>query len=64
LVKEQKIPASIQEIWDFISSPENLKKVTPDFMGFDIITNNLPEKIYPGIIIAYDVKPFMGIKMG
>ena len=63
LVTEQKIPSSIQVLWDFISSPENLKKITPDYMGFDIVTKNLPQKIYPGIIIAYDVKPFMGIKM-
>jgi len=63
LVKEQMIPASIPEVWDFISSPKNLKKITPEYMGFDIVTKNLPEKMYPGIIIAYDVKPFLGIKM-
>ena len=63
LIKEQKIPASVAEVWDFISSPKNLKKITPDYMGFDILTNDLPEKIYPGIIIAYDVKPFLNVKM-
>jgi ligand-binding SRPBCC domain-containing protein len=63
LVKEQMIPASIPEVWDFISSPKNLKKITPEYMGFDIVTKNLPEKMYPGVIIAYDVKPFLGIKM-
>jgi ligand-binding SRPBCC domain-containing protein len=63
LVKEQKIPGSLQEAWNFISSPENLKKITPNYMGFDIVTKNLPEKIYPGIIIVYDVKPFRGIKI-
>ena len=63
LIKEQMIPASIPEVWDFISAPKNLKKITPEYMGFDIVTKNLPEKMYPGIIIAYDVKPFLGIKM-
>lgn len=63
LFKEQMIPASIPEVWDFISSPKNLKKITPEYMGFDIVTKNLPEKMYPGIIIAYDVKPYLGIKM-
>lgn len=63
LIKEQKIPASVNEVWDFISSPKNLKKITPEYMGFDIVSKNLPEKMYPGIIIAYDVKPFLGIKM-
>ena len=32
-------------------------------MGFNIVTENLPEKMYPGIIIACSVQPFPGIKM-
>lgn len=59
---EQKIPASIDEIWDFISSPKNLKRITPDYMGFDITSKNLPEKMYPGMIISYIVTPVLGIK--
>ncbi len=43
LIKEQKIPASIPEVWAFISSPKNLKVITPDYMGFDIMTKDLPE---------------------
>jgi len=63
LKTEQKIPASIEEVWDFISSPENLKKITPDYMGFDITSGDLPEKMYPGMIISYRVSPLLGIKM-
>ncbi len=59
----QKIPSNISEVWDFISSPANLKRITPDHMGFDIITPELPEKMYPGMIIAYKVSPFLGLKM-
>ena len=59
----QKIPSKISEVWDFISSPANLKRITPDHMGFDIITPELPEKMYPGMIIAYKVSPFLGLKM-
>ena len=59
----QKIPSNISEVWDFISSPANLKEITPDHMGFDIITPELPEKMYPGMIIAYKVSPVLGIKM-
>lgn len=55
--QEQVIPASLQEVWDFISSPANLKNITPEHMGFDIMTRNLPEKMYPGMIIAYKVRP-------
>lgn len=63
LETEQKIPASIEKVWDFISSPANLKHITPDYMGFDILTNNLPQRMYPGLIIAYKVSPLLGIKM-
>jgi ligand-binding SRPBCC domain-containing protein len=60
--REQVIPASRTEVWDFISSPENLKKITPPEMGFDITTPHLSEKMYPGMIISYKVKPLPGIK--
>ena len=53
--KEQFIKTSIDEIWEFISSPQNLKKITPKNMGFDIRTLNLPDKIYEGMIISYMV---------
>lgn len=59
--KEQFINASVEEIWDFISSPQNLKKITPTSMGFDILTPNLPDKIYEGMIISYRVRPLFGI---
>lgn len=60
--REQLITASIDEIWDFISSPQNLKKITPQEMGFDIRTKDLPNKIYEGMIISYTVRPLLGIK--
>jgi len=56
-----KINASLEEIWNFISSPENLKEITPDYMGFDITTEHLAKKMYPGMIISYRVKPLFGI---
>jgi ligand-binding SRPBCC domain-containing protein len=57
------INSSIDEVWDFISSPENLKEITPDHMGFDITSKQLAKKMYPGMIISYNVKPLMGIKL-
>lgn len=63
LKTEQKIPAGIDEVWDFISSPANLKKITPEHMGFNITSGELPEKMYPGMIITYKVSPLLGIKM-
>ncbi len=57
------IPASIDEVWDFISSPANLKHITPEYMGFEVLSENLPEKMYPGMIISYRVRPIAGIAM-
>lgn len=60
--QEQKVNGSMEEVWDFISSPANLKEITPDYMGFDITSEGIPEKMYPGMIITYIVKPVLGIK--
>lgn len=60
--RTQKIKASIDEVWDFISSPANLKEITPDYMGFDITSKETPDKMYQGLIISYKVSPLLGIK--
>ena len=57
---KQTIPANIKETWEFISSPNNLKKITPDYMGFEV-TSVLPDKMYEGLMISYKVKPLLGI---
>lgn len=53
---------SVEQLWDFISSPQNLKAITPDYMGFDIISKDIPAKMYEGMIISYKVSPMLGIK--
>jgi ligand-binding SRPBCC domain-containing protein len=63
LETSQKIPASQADVWDFISSPVNLKYITPAYMGFDITSRNLPDKMYPGMIITYKVSPLFNFKM-
>jgi ligand-binding SRPBCC domain-containing protein len=59
----QEVNASLDEVWNFISSPANLKHITPKHMGFDILTPNLPDKMYAGMMIEYNVKPLFGIPM-
>ena len=61
--REQLIEAPLPEVWDFISSPANLKEITPDYMGFDIVSEDLPEKMYPGMMVLYTVKPLAGIPL-
>ena len=60
---KQLIKASPEKVWDFISSPVNLKTITPDYMGFDITSEDLPGRMYPGMVISYKVSPLLGIKM-
>lgn len=60
--REQLLHTDITTLWDFISSPENLKKITPSYMGFDITSDETPKKMYQGMIISYKVSPFLGIK--
>ena len=60
--RTQKIKASVDEVWDFISLPANLKEITPDYMGFDITSKETPDKMYQGLIISYKVSPLLGIK--
>lgn len=59
---EQKLPVSTEEAWEFLSSPFNLKKITPEYMGFEIrndITQN--DTMFAGQIIVYRIKLFPGI---
>ena len=61
-VRNQKIPIDKNEAWKFLSDPNNLKKITPDYMGFDILEKE-NTKMYSGQIIKYIVTPIFGIKM-
>lgn len=61
LHKKQKLPISVDEAWDFLSDPKNLKFITPDYMAFNIISG-ADREMYPGQIIQYIVTPVLGIK--
>lgn len=56
---KQFFPVSKDILWDFISDPANLKEITPNYMGFDILAG-ADSKMYQGQIIAYKVKPLPG----
>jgi ligand-binding SRPBCC domain-containing protein len=60
--REQFFKRKKEELWDFICDPKNLQKITPDDMGFDITSKDLPEDMYAGMIISYKVSPLLGIK--
>ncbi|CAN1566329.1 COG4276 Uncharacterized conserved protein [Flavobacteriaceae bacterium] len=59
----QHVNATLEECWAFFSSPQNLQKITPENMGFQITDfDNKP--MYAGQIIQYKVTPLLGIKIG
>lgn len=57
----QSLALPPEEAWNFLSDPANLKVITPDNMGFHILSGgSLP--MYQGQIIQYNVSPFPGYK--
>lgn len=61
LKAKQNLPISLDEAWEFLSDPRNLKTITPDYMGFQILSG-ADRKMYSGQIIQYIVTPIAGIK--
>jgi ligand-binding SRPBCC domain-containing protein len=58
---EQKLPVTLEQAWDFFSSPFNLSKIIPPEMDFKIKDPGELKKIFSGMRIRYSVKPLMGI---
>ena len=59
LHSKQVLPITQKEAWDFLSSPANLQVITPDHMGFSILSG-ADRPMFPGQIIQYKVSPFPG----
>jgi ligand-binding SRPBCC domain-containing protein len=56
LVTQQFLPVTREQAWDFFSDPRNLNRITPQGMNFRIL-DQLPERVYPGMIIRYTLTP-------
>ena len=54
LTSEQILPISLEKAWEFFTHPNNLDRITPKEMQFEI-TNNPPDKTYIGQIITYKI---------
>lgn len=61
LHKKQNLPITMQQAWDFLSDPKNLKTISPDYMGFNILSG-ADRPMFAGQIIQYIVKPVLGIQ--
>lgn len=62
LYRQQWLPISLEEAWDFFSSPKNLNEITPEDMVFEI-KSEVPDKMYQGMFIMYSIKPMLNIPM-
>ena len=62
LKKEQVLPVTLKQAWDFFATPRNLNLITPDDLQFRIISE-LPEKMYRGQLICYLISPYSFIKL-
>jgi ligand-binding SRPBCC domain-containing protein len=56
----QKLSISLEDAWQFFSSPLNLPSITPPWLNLTIL-GELADRMFPGLIIRYRVKPFLGI---
>ncbi|THH36499.1 SRPBCC family protein [Neolewinella litorea] len=54
------ISRPLAETWDFFSRPENLEKLTPPDVHFEIRSPVAGVEMYEGMIIQYRVTPFPG----
>lgn len=61
LHSKQNLPITLQQAWDFLSDPKNLKAITPDYMRF-IIKSGADKPMFAGQIIQYILTPILGIK--
>ena len=60
--REQIVETKRDVLWEFMSNPNNLEKLTPEWMLFKITSK--PEKdMYAGMIISYKVTPILKIPM-
>ena len=59
---EQTLPISLDEAWDFFSTPKNLNEITPPDMSFEILSG-ADERMYSGQLITYKIRPLLNIPM-
>ena len=57
---KQNLPITLEEAWEFLSNPKNLKAITPEYMGFITLSGD-DRPMFAGQIIQYIVTPILGI---
>src|SRR5699024_2339708 len=62
LEQKQILPISLEKAWEFFANPQNLSKLTPDWMQLTI-KGAVPQEMYEGMIMVQEVKPLFGIPL-
>ncbi len=62
LTARQVVPVSLEEAWAFFSNPRNLPVITPPWLALEV-TSDPPAEMHPGLIITYNVRPFLDIPL-
>lgn len=60
LTRRQIIPASLDQVWEYFSTPANLNEITPPDLHFEILFGG-DEDMYQGQLMAYKIQllPFL-----
>ena len=61
LEREQVIPGTMNDIWEFFCDPSNLNTITPPDMNFKIVAGG-NRGMYPGQMIEYRVEFIRGVR--
>lgn len=63
LERKTRVNADMQSVWQFFSNPRNLAVITPSSMKFTVLTAELKDEIYSGMLIKYKVSPLWNIPL-
>lgn len=63
LKRTQFLPISLEEAWNFFSSPKNLQVITPAKLNFKILSISGGDKMHEGQIIKYKVNVLPFVRM-
>ena len=64
LERQLLLPIRQKDAWEFFSTPLNLARITPPYMGFEIMSEGAHMPIHSGMLIRYRVRPLIGIPLG
>jgi hypothetical protein len=55
LRREQVVPRPLEEVFEFFSDARNLRKITPPWLNFQVLTAG-PIDLHPGTLLDYRLK--------